>query len=104
MAQKKRSSWLKLQPEDGCLVVHGDGTLRLVLPQLDDGEVFSKNHTLMLGFGLALSLQDERMIDMIATIMNEKHAESKSMRAAAQARGEMEQQPGFWQRLFGAAK
>ena len=44
----------------------------MVLPHSEDGANLTLNHTLMVAFALGLGLQDQRMIDVLTDLLEEK--------------------------------
>jgi hypothetical protein len=66
------SNVITLADGDGAVVIYGDGTFRMVLPHTEDGANLTLNHTLMVGFALGLGLQDQRMIDVLTDLLEEK--------------------------------
>ena len=66
------SNVITLADGDGAVVIRGDGTFNMILPHTEDGENLSFNHTLMAGFALGLGLQDQRMIDALTDLLEEK--------------------------------
>jgi hypothetical protein len=77
MAGDKQPTRIELAPGDGAIVTRENGEPELFLPRRDDEENLSFPHTLLAGFALGIGLHDERLRELLGTILREKDQQVK---------------------------
>lgn len=76
--EQESTETIELSPGDAAFILSADGTPRLIMPHTDENENLSEHHVLLAAFALGYGLQDQRLIDLLAEIMEEKRQESEA--------------------------
>jgi hypothetical protein len=66
------ASQFELAPGDGCVIVRADGACEFVIPSMDEDKAMPPNLVLLASFALGLGVRDQRLIDVLAQIMEER--------------------------------
>jgi hypothetical protein len=81
MATEIEPRQIELAPGDGAIVICEDVRPELTMPEMGENEHFSEHHVVLAAFALGYGLQDQRLLDLLGQIMEEKHQESAARKA-----------------------
>jgi hypothetical protein len=80
--EKESTETIELAPGDGAFIISADGTPRLIMPHItDENENLAEHHVLLAAFALGYGLQDQRLLDLLGQIMEEKRLAVEARKA-----------------------
>jgi hypothetical protein len=75
-ADHNAATQIELGPGDGCVVIRADGACEMCMPVDDEDKDMSPNLVLLAAFALGMGVRDQRMIDVLAQIMEERRTDT----------------------------